>query len=217
MTESDRTQLEELMARFARGDLGALVPFIHMFGAAIARVIRRHLNDLGRLDVARDRQQVDELVQECALELSQRAGSWDPSGALPWVWADRAIRRIVVSYIGHPSVEFDPGQHDGPDVSLTDRDVEVRFEELVQRHPDLDLLLQAIARVGSDRDRAVHVQYRIQKGLGDLSPAHTVGAEFGLKPAHVRQIDRRMRNRLVELIKRDPKYARLAELRWLVA
>ncbi len=112
MTDNDRDRLAELMARFAAGDLGALVPFIHSFGGALARVIRRHLTDLGRFDVASDRQQVDELVQETALDLAERAGSWDPAGALPWVWADRAIRRIVVRYVGHPSVELDPDRHD---------------------------------------------------------------------------------------------------------
>ncbi len=61
------------------------------------------------------------------------------------------------------------------------------------------------------------MQYRIQKSLGDHSPAHTVGAEFGLSPDHVRQIDRRMRVRLSRLIDQDPRFAPLAELRWLVA
>jgi DNA-directed RNA polymerase specialized sigma24 family protein len=217
MTETDRARLAELMARFADGDLGALVPFIHTFGGALARVIRRHLSDLGRWDVAGDRHQVDELVQECALELAERAGAWDPAGALPWVWADRAIRQIIIRYVGHPSVEFDPHRHDEVDVTMCEAAIEVKFEDLVRRHPELDLLLQAIAQVGSDRDRAVHLQYRIQKGLGDMSPAHTVGAEFGLAPDHVRQIDRRMRVRLAQLIERDPQYAPLAELRWLVA
>ena len=61
----------------------------------------------------------------------------------------------------------------------------------------------------------MHLQYRFQKALGDPSPAHTVGAELGLRPDNVRQIDHRVRNRIIDLADSDERFTPLLALPWL--
>ena len=85
------------------------------------------------------------------------------------------------------------------------------------RFPTVALLDEAIEVVANERDRRVHLEYRIQKRSGDASPAHTVAAEFGLTPENVRQIDSRVRRRLRALIDTDARFAVLAGLGWLAA
>jgi hypothetical protein len=48
--------------------------------------------------------------------------------------------------------------------------------------------------------------------LGDPSPAVTVGALYGMKPASVRQQSRRTRLRLRALAETEPRFGPLAEL-----
>jgi hypothetical protein len=64
---------------------------------------------------------------------------------------------------------------------------------------------------------SIILEYRIQRALGDPSPAHVVAREFGLTPANVRQIDCRMRKRVAALISSTPRFATLREVRWFAA
>jgi hypothetical protein len=219
----DRERVAELMRRLADDDLGAIVPFIKEFGGCLAGPVRRTLRGFGRHDVLADRRRVDELVQEAAFVIAGKAAAWSPDGALPWTWAERAIRQAVVAELGHPTVELLPERFDtlvteGAGAGSTPADeADVDFSELARRVPELGLLEVAIGVVGTARDQQVHVQYRVQKAMGDPSPAVTVGEQFGLRAEHVRQIDRRMRLRLQALVDGDERYAAIGELRWLVA
>lgn len=233
MVPIDRDEVARLMAQMAAGDPAAVFALVASFGGRLAGVVRRQLFAFGRRDVAADPHEVDYLVQSAALVLFDRAASWSPDGALPWTWAERAIRAEVVAYLGHPSVELDPdhleagrrapappgtahlpldgvpGDRSGPAAA--------EFDDLVARIPTVALLDQAIDAVASERDRRVHLEYRIQKRSGDASPAHTVAAEFGLTPENVRQIDSRVRRRLRALVASDPRFADLRHLGWLAA
>lgn len=243
MVPIDRDEVARLMAQMAAGDPAAVFALITSFGGRLAGVVRRQLFAFGRRDVAADPHDVDYLVQSAALVLFDRAASWSPDGALPWTWAERAIRAEIVAYLGHPSVELDPERLDGSarhDASAgapggggrlaevsgdgsgslsapRPGAAAVEFEDLVARLPTVALLDQAIEAVANERDRRVHLEYRIQKRSGDASPAHTVAAEFGLSPENVRQIDSRVRRRLRALVATDPRYADLRDLRWLAA
>ncbi len=63
----------------------------------------------------------------------------------------------------------------------------------------------------------MHLEYQVQKALGDRSPANTVGVMFDLSPANVRQIDRRVRRKLSDLQANDSAYTALARLSWVEA
>ena len=246
MEDIDRDRVEELMLLMARGDGAAMFAFVDEFGGRLAGVVRRQLFEFGRRDVLRDPAQLDYLVQSAALAVFDRAGGWSPDGALPWTWAERAIRAEVVAYLGHPSVEYDPARHGEVDRSAgsggtgagrarragqpagagrvrSAADAGARsagsaeLGALARRLPSVALLVVAITEVASERDCEVHIQYRIQKRLGDPSPAHTVAAEFGLTPDHVRQIDHRVRGRLRALVDGDERFGALRDLHWFAA
>jgi len=211
----DRAELTRLMALMAAGDHAALFPFITEFGAELAGVVRRLLTSLNRPDVARIREDVDYLVQSATFVLFDRAAAWDPSGALPWTWAERAIRAEIVAWLGHPAVEWDSHAHSPPahePVMVTPDIV-----DLAATHDVLQRLLLALDDVASERDARVHLEYQVQKALGDRAPANTVADMFDLTPANVRQIDRRVRTRLGELRASDSAYAELARLSWVEA
>ncbi len=203
------------MALMATGDHAALFPFITESGGELAGVVRRLLVALNRPDVARSHEDVDYLVQSAAFVLFDRAAAWDPSGALPWTWAERAIRAEIVAWLGHPAVEWDGQAHSPParePVMVTPDIV-----DLAATHEVLQRLLLALDDVASERDAQVHLEYQVQKALGDRAPANTVADMFDLTPPNVRQIDRRVRQRLGELRANDSAYAVLARLSWVEA
>lgn len=223
MEPNERDHLEQLMALMAAGDRSAALPFADAFGGELAAAVRRHLRDLHRDDVARDRYEVHSLVIDVALLIADRAGSWSRGGALPWTWADRAIRSLVVAHVGHARADVDPehlereagvaqpagaGPSTGPSLD--------EFAVLADLDPTVGLLRAAIDEATTNgRDAAVHVEYRLQQCCGDPSPAVTVGEMFGLTPANVRQINRRVRARLRRLVDREPRYTPLRDLAWL--
>jgi hypothetical protein len=223
MDPTERTQLEALMHRLADGDGGAVVELIDAYGDRLHGVVARHLHELHRADVLRDRDEVDGLVVDAALAIADRAGGWSADGgAAPWTWADRAIRAEVVSYLGHPSVDVEIDVLDL--AAARDRHPSSRasgagaadFHRLADHDPRVAQLRAAIARAATNsRDAEVHVEYQLQKRSGDPSPAHTVAALYDLTAANVRQIDCSVRRRLVAVVDDDPALAPLTELAWL--
>jgi len=219
VTSPQRAELLRLMAAMASGDRAALFPFVEIFGNVLAAMVRRTLADLGRNDVAKKPEDVDYLVQSAAFVIFDRSSSWRPDGgALPWVWAERAIRAEIVRWLGHPAVEWSGDiEVDDLRAGLPIASREVDLSSLAADHRLVALLLEAVKEVASERDRHVHLEYQIQKGLGDRSPATTVADIFGLSPANVRQIDRRVRQKLQDLIVSDRRFAALIGLRWWAA
>lgn len=216
MASPNRTVLVRLMASMATGDPAALFPFIDEFGNELAGTVRRLLMSLNRPDVLRKNEDVDYLVQSAAFVLFDRSPSWDPAGALPWTWAERAIRAEIVRWLGHPAVEWDDRSHGEADVGLPVM-VTPDLVDLAGDHVELAQLLSALTAVASERDAKVHLEYQAQKALGDRSPANTVGEMLGLSPSNIRQIDRRVRQRLSGLAESDPSFATLVRLSWVEA
>jgi len=214
-TTIDREQLARLMTNLA-GDLGVLSEFIDAYGDRLAGVVRDILRGFGRYDLLGDRDEITGLVIEAALVIQGNASAWSPDGgALPWNWAHRGIVGAVVRVIGHPQVAVDEDDRlVSPDVHGGEGALDV--PELALRHRGIALLLEAIELVdASERDRQVHVDYRVQSLLGDPSPAHTVAHAFALTPVNVRQIDRRMRQKLAALAELDDRFAVLVDLPWI--
>lgn len=206
-----RQDMEALAADPAR-----VVPFVAAYGDRLAHVARHHLGELGRRDLAGDRDELQGLVWEIALVIQDNAAGWRPGGALPWTWAYRAIRSHVAAAIGHARAETDvddlPDRAAPPAIPAA----EVDFDALADGHTALGLLRQALGEVrATDVQRRVHLEYRLQKAMGDPSPSKTVGALFDLSPANVRQIDRRVRTALTEVVVADPRYRPLRAIPWL--
>jgi hypothetical protein len=216
VVEEDRALLEECMERMAVGDAAFLFTFARRFAPNVAGLVRRVLTEMGRRDVLADADEVDALVLDACHVVFERAPGWRPGGALPWNWAERAIRAEVARRVGHrtvPALEEDTPSEPSPEGALGVDD----FHALAQRHPTVALLADVIRRVGSERDQQIFVEYRLQRELGDPSPSHVVAREFGVSPANVRQIDLRMRRKLAALVDASPDYAALRDIRWIAA
>jgi len=203
------------MAAMAAGDRAALFPFIEEFGDRLASTVRGVLRSLNRIDMARNQQDVDYLVQSAALVIFDRSKAWDPSGALPWTWAFRAIRAEIVGWLGHPSFELIEGELDLRDESSGAVNSDIDFDDLAKEYPLVRLLVDGAHAVTTTRNVDVHLQFQAQKGMGDPSPANTVAAMFDLTPDNVRQINARVRRRLSELAATDPTFTALATVAWV--
>lgn len=195
-TKSDDGDLPRLMKAMGTDDSAALFEFVELFHGEISATVRSILGSVGRRDVSRKRAEVDFLVLSAALVIFDRASTWEKGGAAPWVWTYRAIRAEVVRWLGHPRVEYIAEVHALAGQALTSRSSDVDLVALAAEHDEVAAWLADVRSVANERDQGVHLEYQMQKSLGDPSPAVTVGAQFGLKPANVRQIDARVRKRL---------------------
>jgi hypothetical protein len=215
--EEDQQLLGLCMERMAAGDPAFLFTFARHFAPNVAAVVRRQLAEIGRRDIAADAAELDALVLDACHVIYTRAGGWRPGGALPWTWAERAIRAEVVRFVGHRTtsdVECHlPSSEPAPEGLLDVDD----FRALAQRDPRVAMLADVVAQLGSVRDQRIFVEYRLQKELGDPAPSHVVAREFGVTPANVRQIDHRMRRKLAALVAATPDYAALRDVRWIAA
>lgn len=237
MEATGRARVEELMADMAAGDSDAVWQLVDEFGSVLRASVLRLVTEWGRRDVAVDESEIQGLVCDVALMLFERASAWDPEGgALPWTWAERAIRSLVAAHLGHQRVGGDPGRvfeaqlevvtsscsigvgtGDSSATGGGDRSSLEELRDLADAREAIALLLSGIEQVASERDQAVHTEYRLQRRLGDPNPADTVAALLDLNPANVRQIDSRVRRRMRDLTESDERYASLRDLAWLAA
>jgi hypothetical protein len=222
MDAVERARLREVMAGMAEGDMAMLVALVEEFGTPLRGVVRRTLFSFGRRDLLADPADVTDLVTTAALEVFDRAAAWQPDGAPPWVWAERAIRASLAAHVGHALADVSLEQLADQPVQLAlspglDGDARRVLRRLAQVEPRAGLWWHAVGAITSDRNRRVYFEYELQKALGDRSPARTVGGMLGLRPANVRQIARRVRVRLADRIEHDARLAPLRDLRWFAA
>jgi Sigma-70 region 2 len=216
--QAQHQRLVVVMSRLADGDRAAVFTLYAEFGAVIAGVLRRELARLGRYGVAAE--DIDGLVIDACLEVASLARSWDPArGAAPWTWAQRRLTRLASGYIGihaDPLPEGFAGSRDdgksttGP--SRPDPEPLSLLERLAARHPQCRLLLDALDRVSTPRNREILLEVRLQASLGDPAPAVTVGRTFGLRPDSVRQVVKRTREAIGRLAAEEPRFAALAAI-----
>lgn len=203
------------MQALAAGDRAATFDLYAEFGGPIRATVRRLLRRLG-LDAV-GQEELDGLVIDACLELQACAGAWDPSGgAQPWIWAERRLRAVVSGWVGqhHDTLEDRGEVLDLIVASSTARGDEPTVLELLDRldDPICILLREALEVVASGRDRAILLEVGLQRSLGDASPAATIGPHVGLRPDAVRQVLRRVRQRLAALAETEPRYAPIADL-----
>lgn len=205
--------LTQVMAALAAGDGAALFGLIDAHRDELARAVRV-IAAKRRARLSAD--DVDELVVEAALAIQAVAGAWRADGAPPWVWAQGRIRAAVDRHLGLWADELDHEHHAGREAPPAPPGVEepigVCFARLAASDQRVALLGEALELVASRRDRLVFVELGIQVAMGDPSPAVTVGALYGMKPASVRQQSRRTKLRLRALADAEPRFGPLAEL-----
>lgn len=216
MDAARKERLVVLMTAMAAGDRAAIFTVLEEFGGELAAAVRRASSHL-RVELSA--QDVRDLAMDLALVLYDLAASWDPAGgALPWVWAERRVGALVTGFVGQHADELDEAaiariaQVDRPEAGLDDREV---LNALAALSPACRLFVDALERVASPRNFNVVLSFRLQRVLGDPSPAVTVGHQYDLRPDAVRQIVHRARLALRRLAHSDPKFDGLRDLGWL--
>lgn len=210
----DHQRLVDLMAAMASGDPSATFALSREFGGPLAAVVRVELR---RRNIHHlDDDELGGLVLDASLALADVAGSWDPTGALPWHWARHRVRAVVDAWIGQFAERWDPERHPsssalvaaeawtGPEPSM----LEV-LDGLAGEHPAIALLAEALAEIGTSRDQELLLAYVVQQQAGDPSPSVTLGLLTGRSPDAVRQAVARVRRRLRQLVASDARYAAL--------
>lgn len=208
-------RLRDVMQVMAAGDRAATFDLYAEFGGPIRATVRRLLRRLGLDSVPPE--ELDGLVIDACLELQSCAAAWDPTGgALPWIWAERRLLAVVSRWVGqHADTLDDRGEViDLIVASSSGASTEPTALEVLDRldHPTCILLKEALEVVATGRDRAILLEVSLQRSLGDASPAVTIGPHVGLRPDAVRQVLRRVRQRLTALAASEPRYAPLADL-----
>jgi hypothetical protein len=238
---SGRDELVAIMARLADGDEAAIVTLLERFGTPIAAAVRRaartrpgHLDprevdglafevccemmavaaawspDGGALPWVWARRRVESIVDRALGQVGEvldeaRLGDLDGrSAASALVDAGGGAATIG----GAPAASASQTAGVAGVVSMCDA-----LERLVPNMASANLLQQAIEEAAiSPRDREVMFEYAYEKASGNRAPAATVAAAFDMKEAAVRQVFRRARARLRDLIASDEHYAPLADL-----
>src|SRR5258708_6466386 len=133
MQLDEPAQLDHVMARLAAGDLAYAVTLANGWRRPIAGLVRTLLCEMGRRDLANDRDEVAGHVIDACFVIADRAGGWRPGAAAPWYWARAAIRAQIGRTIGHRCVEL--GDHEPDECRPTSAGDALEYDELVERNP----------------------------------------------------------------------------------
>lgn len=207
----DRERLVELMAAMAAGEASATFDLSREFAGQIAAVVRVELRRRGIHRI--DDDELGGLVLDVCLMLTEVAGAWDPTGAMPWQWARHRVRAVVDVWVGQFADRWDPERHapatkdTGDAWAGSEPSMLEVLDGLASQHPAIALLAEALAEIGSRRDQELLLAYVAQQQSGDPSPSITLGVLTGRSPDAVRQAVARVRRRLRQLVATNPRYA----------
>ena len=212
-------ELVEVMGELAAGDETAAFALYERFGDKVGGTVRAVLRARG-LTLVRD--EVDGLVLEACLAIAAVATAWSPEGgALPWVYARRRIENCVDRFVGQHALSLDalgpdvledaaPRRHRG---AAGGRPLVDAFADLAAVDERCRLLHDALDRARvTPTDRELTLQYAVEQGSGNRSPATTVAAMFDLRDAAVRQRVHRSKSRLRAGAASEQRFAPLADL-----
>jgi hypothetical protein len=204
----------ELMTLMASGDAAAAFTLYEEFGAVIRRVLRGHLADLHATRVPDD--DLDGLTLDATLALLDAAPSWRADrGAMPWTLAAKRLRSLASSYVGQWTQELGDdhdGPAPGPAIGTETGDDMHSLATVAATDPTVQLLIEALHLRCSARDAEILMSVKAQAAAGDPSPANTVAAQHGMKPAAVRQVVKRSRDAVRGLAEHDERFTPLRGL-----
>ncbi|MEO6317788.1 MAG: hypothetical protein ABIP36_03300 [Acidimicrobiales bacterium] len=156
-----------------------------------------------RIDFRIGDDDVFDLTLDAAIDLAKLARSWDPDGALLWVWARRRIAGLVHGHIGVFADGLDDTVLDIEAPSLRDAEGQPRevLRSLALSHPAARRLDRGLDAV-TERDADIYLRVQLEKAVGNRSPAVTIGVECDLRPAAVRKVVQRVLERLADVAER---------------
>lgn len=197
-----RAAVVELMGRIVGGERSAVWELHDLAEPALGRMLRAEAR---RIDVRVGADDLLDLTLDAAVELGKLAPSWDPEGALPWVWARRRITALVHDHVGTFTRELDEThlEIEAPPVAeRLEQPLEV-LRSLAGRHPSAQQLDRQLRLVASDRDADIWLDVQLERAAGNRSPAVTVAANHDMRPDAVRKVVQRVGERLSDVSSRS--------------
>jgi hypothetical protein len=174
-------ELGEIMGQLADGDETAAFALYERFGDKVGGTVRAVLRARG---LAPGRDEFDGLVLEACLAIAGVARAWSSEGgALPWVYARRRIENCVDRVVGQRTVPLDDylravedGAVEPPSAGVPGGARERPLLDAVAGLAGVDercrLLCDALDRAAvSPTDRELTLQYVVEQGSGNRSPA----------------------------------------------
>jgi len=193
-----RAAVAEVMGRLAAGDRDAVWDLHDLAERPLARIVRAEAR---RIDVRIGDDDVYDLTLDAAIDLGKLAPSWDPDGALPWVWARRRVTALVHHHVGTFADELDDSHLDLEAPRAVARVEAPRqvLRDAARRHPAAHELEQRLTAAASARDVEIWLGVQMEKAAGNRSPAVTVAADHGMRADAVRKVVQRVSQRLEEV------------------
>jgi DNA-directed RNA polymerase specialized sigma24 family protein len=195
-----RQVVAETVDRIRDGDPDAFVEFFELARPGVRRIVLRSFQTSGMWI---DGDRVEDVVQDCIVELLAVLPSWRADGgALPWTWA--ASRMIATAHHRLGDYVVDVSEYD--DVaeetwvlrSDVEEDVLVTLDRLALTHPEVADIRDVVERSANERDRRVWLDLLCEEAAGNDRAAVTVAARYGLGHANVRKIRQRVSARVAE-------------------
>ncbi len=191
----DRPRLESLMTRMAEGDGTAFGEFRLEYADRLERLADHVARQYGTVWSSVE---LASVATQLALELQRSASGWRADGgSLPWVWAKRRMVSIVRAELVAANVTdilVDQAEPERRDVAADDDVLEVA-RRIDTDDPERASVMARLEEL-KERDRRVFLEFSMQQAQGDPSPSHTVAEMLELQPANVRQIVRRVRQKV---------------------
>lgn len=211
--------LAEVMAGVTRRDPASMATFYDLATKPVRAIV---LGAFRSQNVWISTETIDDVVQDLILDLVELAPSWNAEGgAAPWHWARQRLVALAYKKLGMFCDDLE-GLHEtptSPDEVATTGDAD-GWDTLVamgDTHPKAEVLTRGLLHGVSERDRRVWVDFVIEKSNGNRSPAVTVAQLHEIKPALVRKIVQRVKEKLLHLASTEADYADLLAVSALAA
>ncbi len=187
-----------VMARIVAGERSAVWELHDLAEPSLTRMLR---GEARRIDFRIGAEDIFDLTLDAAIDLGKLAGSWDPEGALPWVWARRRIAALVHDHIGTFADELDDThlQLEAPPVTVSVAEPRVALRALAGHHPAARRLDERLTATVSDRDADIWIGMQLEKAIGNRSPAVTIAADHGMRADAIRKVTQRVGERLAQV------------------
>lgn len=201
MKPNRRRRLVEIMTALPH-DPAFMVSLMNEFRDELTAHARWQVRGLG---VWADRDVIDDLVIEYAVELHQCAAAWRcDGGALPWVWASARLRNVTIEMM-RPELMLDRALPEGFDPRDDTTPVWHTHDGVVDWMAELTHLGEVDERVAtfveavdchSKRDVCMLVEFLDRRRSGEPAPGDSAAEVFDVKPATLRKAVQRIRQTL---------------------
>ena len=190
-----RHRVNLVMFAIAAGEEHAIWDLHQLAEPSLQALVRR---EAARVGVHLGVDDVFDLTLDAAMELGRIARSWNPAGALPWVWAKKRLLALVQAHLGTFTRELDDAalEREAPPAHVPMEEPVAALRRLAERHDGARALQQRLEQLVSPRDADIWLAFQVERDGGNRSPAVTIAVDHGMRPDAVRKVVQRVSERL---------------------